>query len=177
MKTVVYGIVTSVLAALVAGCATPSQPQAMIATSAPALHGSKETVAVSVSGGRETSSMGASQISDAAFAQALRDSIENSGLFAKAVQGSDAPYRLEAFIGKVQQPFLGFDATVAMEVSYTLSEAPPEKKVWQKSIETSYTATVSDALVGVTRLRLANEGAARKNIEQAIAELSKLGLH
>jgi hypothetical protein len=48
--------------------------------------------------------------------------------------------------------------------------------VWHKTITSSYTAPFSAAFVGVTRLRLAMEGAARKNIEQAIQDISQLRL-
>src|SRR5207248_3069032 len=104
---------------LTAGCATPATSVAMTATSATAVHQIGSDVSVAVSGGKETSSMGASQISDQAFAQALRDSIEKSGLFAK-VSPSGARYKLTGFIGQVDQPLLGFLLTVKMEVSYTL---------------------------------------------------------
>ena len=48
--------------------------------------------------------------------------------------------------------------------------------MWAQSIKSAHTATAGDSLVGVTRLRLANEGAARKNIEAAIAAMGKLPL-
>jgi hypothetical protein len=62
-------------------------------------------------GGKATSSMGASQISDSDFAQALSDSIAKSGLF-KEVLVSGGRYKLDAFIGKVDQPMMGFSMTV-----------------------------------------------------------------
>lgn len=43
-------------------------------------------------------------------------------------------------------------------------------------ITSSFTGTMSDAFAGVTRLRLATEGAARNNIRDAIAQMSVLTL-
>jgi len=128
-----------------------------------------------VSGGKETASMGASQISDQAFAQALRDSIEKSGLFAR-VSPSGARYKLTGFIGKVDQPLIGFSLTVKMEVSYTLVDTQSGTTVWTKDIATEYTAKTGEAFAAVKRLRLANEGAARENIQQAIAAMTTLTL-
>ncbi|MEO8627527.1 MAG: hypothetical protein ABI612_05415 [Betaproteobacteria bacterium] len=167
---------TLALAALLTACAAPSQPGAMIAAPAGALHESSETISVAVAGGKPTSSMRGSQIADEDFAKALRESIEKSGLFAKVSNDPDAHYRLDAFIGQLSQPFAGFDMTVTMEVSYTLTDAQLHQRIWQKNVLTSHTATVGDAFAGVKRLQLANEGAARKNIEQALQEMSQLGL-
>ena len=106
---------------------------------------------------------------------ALTDSITKSGLFAK-VSPSGARYKLAAFIGKVDQPMLGFSVTVRMEVSYSLTDTQSSKSVWSKSISSEYTARTSEAFAGVKRLRLANEGAARENIQQAIAAMAALTL-
>ena len=46
----------------------------------------------------------------------------------------------------------------------------------RESIKSSHTATMGDAFIGVTRLRLAVEGAVRENIRQGILEISKLNI-
>ena len=170
-------VATSVLvaASLLSGCATASKADAMVAKPVAVTHASSSDVSVTVAGGQDTSKMGASQISDDAFAQALRDSITQSGLF-KAVAATGGRYKLSAFIGKVDQPMMGFSMTVKMEVSYTLVDTTSGKAVWSKNIASEHTAKASEAFAGVTRLRLANEGAARDNIEQALAEMSTLQL-
>ena len=119
--------------------------------------------------------MGASQISNDAFAQALRDSIEKAGLFS-GVTADGSRYRLTSFIGKVDQPMFGFSFTVKMEVSYTLKDTKSGSTVWTKDINSEYTATTGQAFAGVERLRLANEGAARENIRQALTEMAALSL-
>ena len=164
-----------VVASLLTGCATASKPDAMVAEPVAIAHASSSDVSVVVSGGKETSKMGASQISDDGFAQALRDSITKSGLF-KAVTDSGGRYKLSAFIGKVDQPMMGFSMTVKMEVSYTLVDTKSGKTVWAKNIASEHTAKPSEAFAGVTRLRLANEGAAKDNIQQALTEISTIQL-
>lgn len=156
------------------GCATAANSDAMVAAPATAVHKSSSDVSVAVSGGKETSSMGASQISNDNFAQALRDSIEKSGLFTKVADTGH--YKLTAFIGRVDQPTLGFSMTVKMEVSYTLVDTSSGKTLWTKTVASEHTAKAGEAFAGIKRLRLANEGAARDNIEQALADISTLNL-
>jgi hypothetical protein len=164
-----------VLATALTGCATGAKPDAMVVEKVAIAHQSSSNVTVAVSGGKSTSGMGASQISDGDFAQALSDSISKSGLF-KEVAASGGRYKLNAFIGKVDQPTMGFSMTVKMEVSYTLVDTQSGKTVWSKNVASEHTAKPSEAFAGVKRLELANEGAAKANIEQAITEISAVGL-
>ena len=169
------GAILIASACLLAGCATGAKPEAMVAEKVAVAHPSSSDVSIVVSGGKATSSAGASQISDDAFAQALTDSITKSGLF-RAVTASGGRYKLTAFIGKVDQPMMGFSMTVKMEVSYTLVDTEANKAIWSKNIPSEYTAKASAAFAGVERLRLANEGAAKANIQQAITEMAALQL-
>jgi len=97
-------------------------------------------------------------------------------LFAQTAEAPRGTYRLEAYIGELTQPFIGFDMTVTMEVTYTLTDTRSQQVVLKKPISATHTATTGDSVIGVKRLQLANEAAARKNIEQAITEMSKLEL-
>jgi hypothetical protein len=148
----------------------------MIASEVAVASKSSDTVSITVTGGRVTSSTYVSQISDADFREALKQSILKSALFSQVVDGNSGRYRLGAYIGALTQPLMGVSLTVDMEVSYTLVDSVTTKAVWQQNIATSHTATGSDSIVAATRLRLANEAAARKNIEAAIAAMGKLGL-
>jgi hypothetical protein len=161
---------------MLSACATPSQPIAMTASEVAVASKSSDTVSITVTGGRVTSSTYVSQISDADFREALKQSILKSALFSQVVDGNSGRYRLDAYIGALTQPLMGVSLTVDMEVSYTLVDSVTTKAVWQQNIATSHTATGSDSIVAATRLRLANEAAARKNIEAAIAAMGKLGL-
>ena len=57
--------------AMLTGCASPSTPAGMMPTAFQPVNKHPQTVSVTTSGGQETSSTGKSQISDAAFAQAI----------------------------------------------------------------------------------------------------------
>jgi hypothetical protein len=48
--------------------------------------------------------------------------------------------------------------------------------MWRKAITGAHTATMSDAFVGVKRLQLAVEGAARANITQGLTGISEVVL-
>lgn len=161
------------MAAMVAGCATPSTPAGMIARDIQAATPVSDSVSIFVTGGRETDAMRMSQISNADFREALKQSLLKSGL-TKAVPDRDGRLRLDAFIGALDQPIIGGDFTVKMEVGYTLTDVAAKKIVWRKSISSAHTVPISESALGVERLRLANEGAARRNIEVAVAEIAKL---
>jgi hypothetical protein len=126
-------------------------------------------VSVTVSGGS------ASEISNDAFTQALRDSIESSGTFAK-VSPSGARYQLKALIGGVDHPSAGVSFTVKMRVSYILIDTQASKALWTQAIPSEHTAHFSDAVLAATRLRRAKEGAAKANIEQALTQIASLNL-
>lgn len=178
MSPSVRNIVAAVMiafAGLLAGCATATKPEDMVAEKVAVAHPSSSNISIVVAGGKETTSTGASQISNDAFAQALHDSITKSGLFS-AVSASGGRYKLTAFIGKVDQPIMGFSMTVKMEVSYTLADTQSNKSVWSKNVASEYTASVGAAFAGVERLRIATEGAAKANIQQAMTEMAALQL-
>jgi Lipopolysaccharide-assembly len=135
-----------------------------------------ESLSVTVTGGSETSALGASKISNEDFAEAVKNSIAQSGLFAKIVPAGQSDYQLEVQIVRLDQPMFGTSFTVNLEATWRLVHPEDQKVVWEKAITSSSTATMSDAFSGVTRLRLANEGAARNNIQDAIAQMSALSL-
>jgi len=164
-----------IIAAVVSGCASAAKPEAMIASLTDPVHTSESDVVVSAIGGSETSAFATSQISNEDFGQAIRASFERAKLCRKVLSDGQAKYRLDALIVQVNQPMFGGTFTVSMEVNYTLARMPKDI-VWQKEISSKYAVSISEAFIGVTRLRLATEGAARKNIQQAIEEISKLQL-
>src|SRR5580700_9637016 len=110
-------------ASLLGGCASAARPEAISTKLVMPVHKSSGEVSVTVSGGN------ASEISNDAFAQALRDSIESSGTFA-TVSPSGARYQLKVLIGRVDHPSAGVSFTVNMDVSYTLIETQASKALW-----------------------------------------------
>jgi hypothetical protein len=66
--------------------------------------------------------------------------------------------------------------TVKMEVGWTLKRASDDKTVWQEAIRSEHTSTPGEAFAGVTRVRLATEGAVKNNIAEAMSKLATLSL-
>lgn len=164
-------------AALLAGCAaSPTKYEGMIPTTFETAGKHSKTVSVSVQGGRESKLSAPNQISDEAFAQALVDSITKSQIFSRVAQGKEADYLLTVSIFDMKQPSIGLSFTVKMEVGWTLQRADNGTVVWQESIKSEHTATFGDAVVALTRRRLATEGAARDNIAKGLAKISQLKL-
>jgi len=161
---------------LLGGCATATTSQGMVPTSYQVVRTHPQTVSVEVKGGKQTDSMGKAQISDATFQQALVESINKSQTFSRVVEGAGGDYVLSVILFSVDQPSIGFSFTVKIEAGWTLKRANTGTTVWQESIRSEYTATTSDAFAGVTRLRMATEGAARNNIAEGLSRISKLNL-
>ena len=69
------------------------------------------------------------------------------------------------------QPIMGFDMTVTSHVNYSVLERTSGTPYFLTTVTAPYTATVGDAFAGITRLRLANEGSIRSNIQKFIDEL------
>jgi len=63
--------------------------------------------------------------------------------------------------------------TSKLFVKYTMTELATGENVWQKDINSQYTATFTSCCFGPIRLNKANEGAARENIKELIAELAE----
>jgi hypothetical protein len=66
--------------------------------------------------------------------------------------------------------------TVTLTSHWQLTKQGDPRPFWQSFVSTKYTAKAGDAFVGVERLRMANEGAARANIKDGLEELSELSL-
>jgi hypothetical protein len=175
-------LVFPVLAALIsitgglAGCASPASTDAMVARGIPNIQHCQKTVAVTAQGGSETGTMDSSNISNSDFAKAIETSIVENGVFTRIVPSNGSDYILNVSIVSMSKPLFGASFTVDMEAAWSLSNAVSKQVVMRESIKSSATATMGQALVGVTRLRLAVEGAAQENIRQGLMAISKLKL-
>ena len=160
-------------------CATGASPSAMTAevsnvTVIAESSSLRKSITVSeVTGGSKTNPLWTSQVDDAAFKTALEQS-----LTVHAMINDAAPrYKLEVKLVDLDQPFGGFDMTVSSRVFYLLLDAETNQRTYETEINCEYTAKLSDAFLGYERLKLANEGAIKKNIslfiEAMIAEFKK----
>lgn len=123
-----------------------------------------------VDGGESTNPLWTSEVGNDAFRGALSASLVNSGLMAT----KKARFQLFARLASVNQPFIGLDMTVRASVIYRVLETETKKIWFDHSVSTPYTATFSDAPIGIVRLRLANEGSIRENIKEFIRRLIEI---
>lgn len=155
------------------GCAAPARIEQMSinSSSVQAVNAPlKKSIGVSeVTGGKETNPMWASQVSSESFQRALEMSLRNVGLSEPLLSANR--YHLTADILQVSQPMMGLDMTVTANVRYSLIDTMTRKEVFSKVIAGTFTAKFSDAFVGTERLKLANEGAAKTNIQLLVGEL------
>lgn len=156
------------------GCASPASREAMQAISVTPANAHPYSVSVRTAGGNETGAMDVPSIADADFKAAIEKSIVQSGVFKSVIEGKGSDYELSVTITQMTKPLFGFSFTVTMEAAWSLVKASDKSVVMRKVIQSSYTASMSDSFAGVTRLRLAVEGAARENIASGLKEISSL---
>jgi len=166
--------VAPLMLALLASCATPATFQGMVADRYDVARQHPASVSVSTSGGSETSATGKTRISNSEFTKALTESINKSRVFSIVVP-SGGDYLLQVVIVSLEQPTFGGTFTVKMEAGWTLKRSDGTV-VWQEAIRSIHAVSVEEELVGVTRLRVATEGAARENIKKGLAKISRLNL-
>lgn len=165
----------SLILPVLAACAAPARIGEMTATSLPSdvlaqatsspLH---RAVAVgSVTGGKETNPMWVSQVGNVEFRQALAQSLNTAGLLSFK---EPAPYTVNATLKRLDQPVIGFDLTVTTHVEYVIERTDTRSPVFRTDVIVPYTASFGSSLLAVERLRLANEGAIRVNMERFLSE-------
>ena len=164
-------ILVTTLALVLTGCAAASDPGAMmyavsdatiISESSP-LHNSVNLA--DVTGGKDTNPLWVSKVSNEDFAEALSQTLSAHTMLATG----EGDYLLTATLQKLKQPVLGgIDLKVTSTVKYELTKVSTGETVMSEVIETPYTAKFSDAFIAVERLKLANEGSIKSNIERLI---------
>jgi hypothetical protein len=159
-----------------AGCASSANKDAMVASNVQISKKHDRSVAVRTGGGAETTAMDSSNIADGDLKTAIEESIVQTKLFKTVIQGRDADYDLAVSIVRLEKPVFGLTFTVNLEATWVLIKQSDKSIVMKKSVQSSSTATFSDAAAAVTRLRLAVEGAAKRNIEQGLQAIAELSL-
>jgi hypothetical protein len=167
-------IVFAAAVAGLAGCATSAHKENMTAAPATIVKKLPYSVNVDAKGGAETGAMDSSNVSNADLKAAIESSITQSNLFKTVVQGKNGDYELTVTIAQLNKPLFGGAFTVTMETGWSLVKTSDKSVVMRKAIRSSHTAEFSDSFVGVTRLRLALEGAVRNNISQGLQAISEL---
>lgn len=161
----------------VTGCATPARTDQMTipATAVTGIatpEALKGAIGIQdVTGGGETNPMWLSKVGTGDFERALEGSLRAVGMLAPVRLSSR--YALTADLRKLDQPIVGFNMTVTATVDYALVERASGRTVFRETVATPYTAKVGEAFIATERLKLANEGAVRANIQQLIESLAR----
>jgi len=173
-------IICLIFAGGLVGCASPAQVDGMAAknidvTKAAANTQTKNSISLNkVTGGDETNPLWLSKVSDADFKLALEISLKEALLLSSSV--NDSKYLLEVKLIKLAQPLFGLDLKVTATVEYTLKAKSSGQTVYSRIISTPFTATFSDSAMAIKRMRIANEGAVRNNIQQVIDDLLSINI-
>ncbi|HEX3673256.1 MAG TPA: hypothetical protein VHU87_03190 [Rhizomicrobium sp.] len=161
------------LVAALGACATAADPGAMTvatpqAATAPFPAALQHAMCVrDVTGGEDTNPLWVSKVDDQGFKAALSSSLDSAGLSAGS---GTCVYPVDVHLLGLSQPSVGFDMTVTSHVNYKVYDASGQPFVLA-TIDAPYTATVSDAFVGMERLKLANEGSIRTSIQMFFDKL------
>ncbi len=179
LRTFLRAVLCCALAVGLAACAKPARVGGMVVARdaalhpAPADHPLHHAISLGeVDGGEETSLLSNSEVGNEEFAQALRLSLEAYDLLAPVPSAS--AYVLTGSLEKVAQPSGGLALTVTSTVTYRLMEVAGDKPPmlrYEDTVTAPYTAALSDSILMVERLRLANEGSIRENVATFIARL------
>ena len=171
-----FRMLALMLLTTLAGCASGANSNNMTASIQPHLvakPGSSlyQSIGIAaVSGGQETNPLMMSKVADGDFKEALKLSLLQNQLHAVAPE----KYTVTAEIQALDQPFIGLDMSVTSKVQYKLVRLSDKAVVYDKLVTATHTATIGDSALGTERLRMANEGAIKKNISTFIAEVATL---
>lgn len=106
------------------------------------------------------------------FKQALADAIVSNQLFSGV--GDDSPYLLEVVLHEITQPMFGGSFTVATRSTWKLFRLSDREMLWTDEVTSTYSGGMEGGFVGMNRLRVATEGAARENISSGIGKLAQV---
>lgn len=173
-KTLLRFYFMVIILIVLGGCASFDREK-MVAQNYDLVNSHPYSISVSVDSGDKESVGGWVPIPSQDLLYAINESIRKGQVFEKIVSGEEGDYLLNVTVFSLEQPAMGFRVTVRLETGWTLTKAGGDI-VWQKMIKSEYTLGVSDAFAGVTRLRMANDGAIRENIKQGMIKLSALSL-
>jgi hypothetical protein len=160
----------------ISGCATPANQKAMAirvdeASSLSNKNLHKLFEVGTVSGGKETNPVWTSQVDNASFKLALLDSLKSLNYLSA---DEKAHYRIDATLQELKQPVIGLTFDVTSVVTYRVEGSGFTRNY---PITATGTATVSDAFLGLERLRIANERSIQENIKSFVSVLSKENLN
>lgn len=126
-----------------------------------------------VRGGRGTDPMASPQISAPEFADALSQSFRRVGILAP--DGASA-LAVEADLLRLDSPGKTNESPAYITVAYQVFRPGQAEPVFRTTIRSGYVVPMRAAPTGVGRIRVALEGAARKNIAALLGQLAQADL-
>jgi len=172
-----FGLIGVVLVLpILSACSSPAASSNMVPEAIAIANHQPGSVSVQVAGGCNPCEALTAKVSNEAFSEALTNAIKKSNVFAQVLGANAADYALTVQIFHFETPAIGFSMTSSVEAGWTLMNTAKKTVVWQESIATPYTASVSDALIGAERVKLTWEGAVRENIKTALEKISRVNL-
>lgn len=165
-----YTIAIALMILLLGACVGGPRPVAMIAdvtTNAVIAENSplwKSSVIGNITGSAKSNKLWKSKVSGKDFKNALQQSLRLHAILNEA-QGK---YRISATFKELRQPFLGLELAVTARVAYKVTRTRDNVLVFDREITQTHTAALKDSFVFSDRLKLANEGAIKANIQKFI---------
>lgn len=110
------------------------------------------------------------------FKEAVEESLKKYAVFSDVIHKGDANYLLKIEIKELLLPFAGFDMEAHLATHWSLTDIKTQKMIWRDLISSDYIARLGEAFTGWKRMRIATEGAMRKNIRRGLEELFRIHL-
>lgn len=173
MKKIILILLVPII--ILNGCASLPKAPDMVPKNTVTVKRSSEPVKVVVEGQLKIEG-GETQVSIQAFTEALQLSIEKAQLFSKVNENVTDGFILEVSVVGYEPPKPGFNMAATLITHWKLTQLPNRDVVFDDFVKKTYVATAGSAFSGLTRWRLANEGAVRDSIEEGIKNISKLNL-
>jgi len=134
------------------------------------------SLSVNIGTGNEESDVGLRPIPREDLKFAIEKSISTGHVFERVISGDGGDYLLNVTVFTLEQPVSEYQiTTVKLVAGWTLKKAGGSV-VWQKLISSEYTSGPLAALTYIACLRIANDGAIRKNIKQGMVQMAGLML-
>lgn len=161
---------------LMGGCASPADRSAMTPQNLTVAKHFPYSLHVQTGGGADTGVLDSSNVADADLKAAIEDAIRQSKLFRSIVQGKDGDYELSVRVTSLSKPVFGTTFTVEMETAWSLTRLSDSSIALRKAVSSTGSASMGEAFVAATRLRLAVEAATRSNIAKGLQTIAELDL-
>lgn len=164
-------LVIVVLGLAMAGCGISTKGLIPDPPISPSRQIDKRVTIMPVLGGRGSTFGREAYITNEQYGDALRQTIEESGIFSAVTEADQADVKLHSEIITITTEG-GISPHYAIVVQYWVTDAATGRELWRKGINTRHTVNWDEAFAGATRIILAVEGATKKNLTRLVNALA-----